>query len=154
MTTQHNNLINGEWRGGQPAIVNRNPSDLDDVVGDYASASAADMRDAVAAARAAFPAWSRSTPQQRAELEKFYRASVDGPLRDADFALWHGLRVSCPDGRRGTTISTSPADRSAADQTRMHPPGTVFRYANNDTLLAIKAIGQWLETTLDESEPD
>ena len=64
----HCNLINGEWRGGQPAIVNRNPSDLDDVVGDYASASAADMRDAVAAARAAFPAWSRSTPQQRADI--------------------------------------------------------------------------------------
>jgi len=64
----HCNLINGEWRGGQPAIVNRNPSDLDDVVGEYASASAADMRDAVAAARAAFPAWSRSTPQQRADI--------------------------------------------------------------------------------------
>ena len=47
--------------------------------------------------------------------------------RDADFALWHGLRVSCPDGRRGTTISTSPADTSAADQARMHPPGTMFR---------------------------
>tara|TARA_R110002020_G_scaffold37705_3_gene113665 strand:+ start:2862 stop:3629 length:768 start_codon:yes stop_codon:yes gene_type:complete len=47
--------------------------------------------------------------------------------RDADFALWHAFRVTCPDGRRGTTISTSPADRAVADQTRMHPPGTVFR---------------------------
>lgn len=27
------------------------------------------------------------TPQQRAELEKFYRTSVDGPLRDADYLL-------------------------------------------------------------------
>ncbi len=27
------------------------------------------------------------TPKQREELEKFYRASVDSPLRDADFAL-------------------------------------------------------------------
>ena len=27
------------------------------------------------------------TPKQREELEKFYRTSVDGPLRDADFAL-------------------------------------------------------------------
>ena len=64
----HCNLINGEWRGGQPAIINRNPSDLDDVVGEYASASADDMREAVAAARAAFPAWSRTTPQQRADI--------------------------------------------------------------------------------------
>ncbi len=27
------------------------------------------------------------TPQQRSELEKYYRASVDSPLRDADYAL-------------------------------------------------------------------
>ena len=26
----------------------------------------------------------------------------------------------------------------------IHKPGTVFRYANNDTLLAVKAIGGWL----------
>lgn len=47
--------------------------------------------------------------------------------READFALWRGLRVTCPDGRRGTTISSSPAERTDAEQTRMHPPGTVFR---------------------------
>jgi aldehyde dehydrogenase (NAD+) len=62
------NLINGDWRESANAIVNRNPSDLDDVVGDYASAPADDMRDAVAAAHAAFPAWSRTTPQQRADI--------------------------------------------------------------------------------------
>lgn len=27
----------------------------------------------------------------------------------------------------------------------LHKPGTVFRYANNDTLLAVKAIGPWLD---------
>ena len=47
--------------------------------------------------------------------------------READFALWRGLRVTCPDGRRGATISSSPAERTDAEQTRMHPPGTVFR---------------------------
>ena len=83
--------------------------------------------------------------------------------RDADFALWHGLRVSCPDGRRGTTISTSPADKSAADQTRMHPPGTVFRrvitcppprdyeFALADGLE--KRLGPWMRRTFLTYEP-
>jgi aldehyde dehydrogenase (NAD+) len=44
--TIHQNLIAGEWVG-KDAIRNINPSHIDDVVGD-------------AAAKAAFPAWSRS----------------------------------------------------------------------------------------------
>ncbi|MGF1609603.1 MAG: aldehyde dehydrogenase family protein, partial [Kiloniellales bacterium] len=44
---------------------NVSPSDLDDLVGLYARASAADAEAAVAAARAAFPAWSRTPLEQR-----------------------------------------------------------------------------------------
>ena len=36
----------------------------------------------------------------------------------------------------GTTV-----DERAANWPLIHPPGTVFRYANNDTLMAVKAIG-------------
>ncbi|TCW32473.1 aldehyde dehydrogenase family protein [Gulbenkiania mobilis] len=64
----HSNLIDGIWRNSQTALRNENPSDLDDVVGEYASGSPDDMREAVAAARAAFPAWSRTTPQQRSDI--------------------------------------------------------------------------------------
>jgi len=45
-----------------------NPSDTNDVVGLYAHASAAQVETAVAAARAAFPAWSRTTPQERHDI--------------------------------------------------------------------------------------
>jgi CubicO group peptidase (beta-lactamase class C family) len=38
----------------------------------------------------------------------------------------------------------STVDETALDWPLIHKPGTVFRYANNDTLLAVKAIGQWL----------
>ena len=55
----HQNLIAGEWVGGD-SIANINPSDTNEVVGDYARGTADDMRDAIAAARAAFPSWSRS----------------------------------------------------------------------------------------------
>ncbi|WP_119256919.1 aldehyde dehydrogenase family protein [Shinella zoogloeoides] len=57
--TIHQNLIAGEWVGSE-AIKNVNPSNTDDVVGEYARASAEDTKVAIAAAKAAFPAWSRS----------------------------------------------------------------------------------------------
>lgn len=56
MTRIHGNLIAGDWRDSGDAIENRNPSDLADLVGLYAQAGAADVEDAVAAARAALPA--------------------------------------------------------------------------------------------------
>ncbi|EXL06518.1 aldehyde dehydrogenase [Brucella anthropi] len=57
--TIHQNLIGGEWVGTD-ATDNINPSDTNEVVGRYAAASASDVKDAIAAAKAAFPAWSRS----------------------------------------------------------------------------------------------
>ncbi|MGX1100918.1 aldehyde dehydrogenase family protein [Amorphus sp. MBR-141] len=60
----HENLIGGAWVGGE-AVPNVNPSNTDDVVGDYARGTAADADAAVAAARAAFPAWSRSGLMER-----------------------------------------------------------------------------------------
>ena len=44
---------------------NINPSNTNDVVGEYAKADKAQTEKAIAAAKAAFPAWSRSTPQER-----------------------------------------------------------------------------------------
>lgn len=60
----HQNLIGGAWIGGE-AVANINPSNTDDVVGEYARGSADDARQAVAAAKAAFPAWSRSGLMER-----------------------------------------------------------------------------------------
>ena len=57
--TIHQNLIAGEWVGSD-AVKNINPSNTNDVVGEYARASAEDTKAAIAAAKAAFPAWSRS----------------------------------------------------------------------------------------------
>ncbi len=62
------NLINGEWVDGARVSKNINPSDTRDVVGEYAQADAAQARDAVGAARAAFGSWSQSTPQQRFDI--------------------------------------------------------------------------------------
>jgi acyl-CoA reductase-like NAD-dependent aldehyde dehydrogenase len=61
----HRNWIGGEWVEGARAAPNINPSDTTDVIGEYAQADDAQARLAIAAARAAFPKWSISTPQQR-----------------------------------------------------------------------------------------
>jgi acyl-CoA reductase-like NAD-dependent aldehyde dehydrogenase len=62
------NLINGEWTDGASVSLNINPSDTRDLIGEFAQADAAQARDAIAAAYAAFPAWSHSTPQQRFDV--------------------------------------------------------------------------------------
>ena len=62
------NYIAGQWVAGDSTLDDVNPSDLSDIVGRYAVASAAQTRSAIEAAKAAFPAWSRSTPQARADL--------------------------------------------------------------------------------------
>ncbi|GAB5428630.1 MAG: aldehyde dehydrogenase family protein [Devosia indica] len=59
MTELHKNLIDGEWVGSD-GVENINPSNLKEVVGVYARATAEETKQAIAAAKAAFPAWSRS----------------------------------------------------------------------------------------------
>jgi alpha-ketoglutaric semialdehyde dehydrogenase len=64
----HKNYIDGEWLEGSSAKENINPSDVSDVVGLYAQADAKQTQDAIAAAKAALPGWSGTTPQQRADV--------------------------------------------------------------------------------------
>ena len=62
------NLIAGAWVDGADAVDNVNPSDTNDVVGSFARADAGQVNDAVAAAKAAFPAWSTGPIQARATM--------------------------------------------------------------------------------------
>ena len=50
---------------GAGVTTNVNPSNTQDVIGEYAKADRAQTLKAIAAAKAAFPEWSRSTPQER-----------------------------------------------------------------------------------------
>ena len=62
------NWIGGEWVAGAGETRDVNPSDVSDVVDSFAQASADQTRQAIGAARAAFPAWSRATPQERHDV--------------------------------------------------------------------------------------
>ncbi|MCM0021164.1 MAG: aldehyde dehydrogenase family protein [Tagaea sp.] len=63
-------LIGGETVAATNATANLNPSNTNDTIGEFASGTKADLDRAVAAAKAAFPAWSRSTPQERHDVLK------------------------------------------------------------------------------------
>src|SRR5580765_3099676 len=67
-TNPFRNFIGGEWVAGATATPNRNPSDLGDVIGEYAQADAAQARAAIAAAKQAFPAWAGGNIQERANI--------------------------------------------------------------------------------------
>jgi acyl-CoA reductase-like NAD-dependent aldehyde dehydrogenase len=62
------NYIGGAWLDGESAAPDINPSNTADVVGEYARGSADQARAAIDAARTAFPKWSTSSIQLRAEI--------------------------------------------------------------------------------------
>jgi alpha-ketoglutaric semialdehyde dehydrogenase len=65
MNAVQKNYVAGEWAAGAGISRNVNPSNTNDIIGEYAKADAAQTLQAIAAAKAAFPKWSRSTPQER-----------------------------------------------------------------------------------------
>ena len=67
-TSTFRNYIAGDWVAGATAIANRNPSDVNDIIGEYAQADAAQTRAAISAAKDAFPAWSTGSIQERANI--------------------------------------------------------------------------------------
>jgi aldehyde dehydrogenase (NAD+) len=66
--SEHMNFIAGEWVAGATATANRNPSDVNDVIGEYAQADAAQARAAIAAAAKAFAAWATGSIQERSNI--------------------------------------------------------------------------------------
>lgn len=80
----------------------------------------------------------------------YWRGGAGSDPRNA-VTLDHALRMAT--GRYSDTpgnrtdalyFGGSTVDETAINWPLIHKPGTVFRYANNDTLLAVKAIGGWL----------
>ena len=69
MTYAH--YIAGEWVTDEAVSININPSNTDDIVGEFSRGDAARVDESVAAANAAQPAWASASPQLRHDvLEK------------------------------------------------------------------------------------
>ncbi len=80
---RYNNFIGGTWvpPSTQSYVPNRNPADTDDIIGEYPSSSAKDALEAIAAAKAAFPAWAGTPAPSRGRVlwkaVEIFRARVD-----------------------------------------------------------------------------
>jgi acyl-CoA reductase-like NAD-dependent aldehyde dehydrogenase len=70
MAEINKNFIAGEWISSSDVNADINPSNTDDVVGHYARGTREQTVQAIEAAKAAFPGWSRATPQQRHDALK------------------------------------------------------------------------------------
>ena len=68
MIIETRNYIAGEWREGRGSIENLNPSDLRDSIGHFAQGDAADLEDALDAARQAQPRWWAAGIQKRHDV--------------------------------------------------------------------------------------
>ncbi|MBB5751506.1 aldehyde dehydrogenase family protein [Prosthecomicrobium pneumaticum] len=69
MTELHKNYIGGEWVGGE-AVPNINPSNTNEVIGEFARATRDDAIRAIDAAAEAFKSWQHSGIQQRHDILK------------------------------------------------------------------------------------
>ena len=78
------NRIGAELRAGVATRPNINPSDTAEVLGEFAQGTASDVADAVSAARAAFPAWSRTSPMERHNI--LMRAATEVSARAEELA--------------------------------------------------------------------
>jgi alpha-ketoglutaric semialdehyde dehydrogenase len=68
MTATFPNLIDGRSVDSADRNTDINPSNLADVVGEFARATPAEVNRAIASARTAFTKWSRTTPQERFDI--------------------------------------------------------------------------------------
>lgn len=126
---QGQNYIDGVWRDGDVPFETVNPSDLDEVVGRYSRASAADVEEAMAAARRAAPMWRSFNMQARADL---LRTTGDLLLAHAQDI---GLLLSREEGK---TVPEGVGETIRAAQCFHFYAGEVVRNP-----------GQWLDSMRD-----
>ncbi|HEX6868459.1 MAG TPA: aldehyde dehydrogenase family protein, partial [Candidatus Limnocylindrales bacterium] len=80
----HRNFVDGTWRDGDGTFDVRSPIDRDIVLGTFARGTAADVDAAVAAARAAQPAWAATPwPERLAIVRKAAELISDRLMDDA-----------------------------------------------------------------------
>jgi alpha-ketoglutaric semialdehyde dehydrogenase len=128
----HRNLIGGDWVDSSDVAYNINPSDTTDVVGEYSRADASQARAAIAAARQAFPAWARISPQIRADALDKVGSEI------------HARRAELGDllaREEGKTLAEATGEVTRA--------GYIFKYFAAE---AVRSAGQYLHSIRPEIE--
>ncbi|MHC5597986.1 MAG: L-glutamate gamma-semialdehyde dehydrogenase [Nostoc sp.] len=87
-------LINGEYVNPPEFIDSLNPSNFTEVVGKVGLISVEQAKEAMQAAKAAFPAWKKTPAKQRADILR--KAGDLMELRRAELSAWMVLEVGKP----------------------------------------------------------
>ncbi|WP_233859312.1 aldehyde dehydrogenase family protein [Paraburkholderia sp. HD33-4] len=111
------NLIGGDWVEGSAIRQNINPSDVDDVVGEYAQADAAQARMAIDVADAAQRTWSLSGIQARSNALEFNAAELLARQQEL-----------------GTLLSREEGKTLAEGIAEVVRAGQIFRFFAGETL--------------------
>jgi alpha-ketoglutaric semialdehyde dehydrogenase len=113
----HRNLIGGEWVDGGSSVDDMNPSDLREVVGTYAVATADQVDRAIDAAAAAGPGWANATPAERA-----------APLETI------GLELAARAGELGELLSREEGKPRAEGVGEVMRASQIFRFFAGEAL--------------------
>ncbi len=134
MTTKKLNLIAGEWVEGENTIENRNPSDLSDVIGEFAQASAKQLDETLERARAAQAKWAASG------IERKYKVlmAIGNELIERSEEL-------------GTLLSREEGKPMAEGKGEIYRAGQFFTYFAAETL---RQIGDTADSVRDGIEID
>ncbi|WP_421681736.1 aldehyde dehydrogenase family protein [Stutzerimonas urumqiensis] len=115
--TRYDNFIDGQWVASNRYEPNINPSDLSDVIGDYAQADAGQVQAAIDAARRAFPAWSTFGIQAR-----------------ADALEWVGLEILARRDELGTLLAREEGKTLPEATAEVVRAGNIFKFFAGECL--------------------
>lgn len=131
---EHEHYIAGEFVGGGDFSENRNPSDVDDLLGLYAQGGAEEVDAAVAAAREAFVSWSSTSPGARAEVLRRISVGIAAQEEELADTLAREEGKTLAEARGEVRRAAATFSYYAAEI--LHPHGAV--YAGLDSATSIE----------------
>ncbi|MGO4394518.1 aldehyde dehydrogenase family protein [Variovorax sp. M-6] len=121
--------INGRWESGVTMGLSENPSDTREVVAEYARGDRSQAEVAVRAAADAFPHWSQSTPQRRADALD----QIGSELLARREAL--GLLLAREEGK---TLAEAVGEAARAGHIFKFFAGEALRGSGGETLASVR----------------
>jgi alpha-ketoglutaric semialdehyde dehydrogenase len=141
--------VGGEWRAGVDVGEDRNPASPDELLAVIHLADARTAADAVAAARAAFPAWRSLPAPSRGEILRkaadLLEARVESIANEFTREEGKTLAEATAETRRGIAILRYYAGQTLEPDGETYPShgAQTFLYARREPLGVVLAITPW-----------
>lgn len=146
---EHGMIINGEDRFATQKFESTNPADINQVLGVFQTGTTQDANDAVAAAKTAFPAWSKTPYQERVALLRAVADLIDERVYEIAAAISLEVGKNRMEAL-GDIAETADLIRYACDQMEANQ-GFVVKMGSDPldgyrvtNLSVLKSYGVWL----------